>query len=367
MAAVLGWIATGCSPGSPPGSVRLDSPFFSEARTLGTRGTALGQFNKPRSLTVDRSDNLYVTDMTGRVQKFSPTGAFLLSWQMPETDLGRPKGMACDSAGNIVVIEPHYSRINHFTPEGTLVAQWGLPGTNTGEFTVPRAVTVTANGDVLVCEYSRVDRVQSFRPSDKAFQFAFGHPGRGNGEFNRPEGLATDAQGRIYVADSCNHRIQVFSPTGHWLASYGGPGTGPGRMSYPYDIVVDGEGVQYVCEFGNSRIQIFNAKHESVGIIGGFGADPGRFHNPWSLALDSNGNLYVADGANHRVQILLRRARSRSAATGKPPGVGFPASAGRVMFFPRAGQFQRGGFLFHTLQGAIPMPAEAGTPDFKSS
>ena len=76
-------------------------------------------------MAVDTKDNLYVVDMTGRVQKFSSNGDYLLSWQMPQTDLGKPKGMARDQAGSIVVVEPHYQRVNDFSPEGQLVAQWG--------------------------------------------------------------------------------------------------------------------------------------------------------------------------------------------------------------------------------------------------
>ena len=42
-----------------------------------------------------------------------------------------------------------------------------------------------------------------------------------NGQFNRPEGVTCDAPGHIYVADSCNHRIQVFTPDGQWMRSFG--------------------------------------------------------------------------------------------------------------------------------------------------
>mgnify|MGYP003322600468 CR=1 FL=1 len=50
----------------------------------------------------------------------------MLQWQMPEIERGRPKGMALDHEGNIVVVEPHYSRINHFTPKGRLLSQLSL-------------------------------------------------------------------------------------------------------------------------------------------------------------------------------------------------------------------------------------------------
>ena len=125
--------ALGCgvllaSCGAGPSNGGFESAIFSEVRVIGSRGNAPGQFVKPRSVAVDRDDNVYVCDMTGRVQKFDAQSNYLLQWQMPEIERGRPKGMALDHEGNIVVVEPHYSRINHFTPEGRLVSQWGRHG-----------------------------------------------------------------------------------------------------------------------------------------------------------------------------------------------------------------------------------------------
>jgi ABC-type Fe3+ transport system permease subunit/DNA-binding beta-propeller fold protein YncE len=302
-------LLTACSPVSTPNDAPLRSRLFSRVQIIGTRGVGVGQLNKPRSVAVDAQDNLYVVDMTGRVQKFSPSGAFLLSWQMPQTERGKPKGMGRDRAGNIIVVEPHYSRVNHFSPEGKLVSQWGGHGTNFGQLGLPRAVAVNSRGEIFISEYQENERVQKFtcEGSEKPKCVAvIGKPGTGPGEFNRPEGLAVDAQDRLYVADSCNHRIEVFSSDGKFLRAYGKPGSGKGELSYPYDICVDAAGRQYVCEFGNSRIQVFDSNDQPIEIIGGPGAEPGQFNNPWGVALDSAGNLYVADSQNHRVQKLIR-------------------------------------------------------------
>lgn len=297
----------GCSPTSSLPSGSVHSRFFTRVEIIGTRGTGAGQFSKPRSVAVDQQDNLYVADMTGRVQAFSPDGQYLRSWRLPPSDLGKPKGMACDADGNIVVVEPHYQRINHFTPEGALVVRWGESGTNAGQFSMPRAVAVTPQGDLVVVEYTRAERVQVFGGRDKQLVRGWGRAGSGPGEFNRAEGVAVGRDGRVFVADSCNHRIQVFRPDGRWQASFGRAGTGLGELSYPYDVCIDATGVQFVCEFGNSRIQVFGPGQDAVEVIGGPGSLPGRFNNPWSIALDSHGNLYVADSQNHRVQKLVRR------------------------------------------------------------
>lgn len=359
-------LLAGCSPSDPENEAALPSKFFERAIVIGRRGVGLGEFNKPRSLAVDLQDSVYAADMTGRIQKFSPAGGFLLSWQMPQTDLGKPKGMGRDREGNILVIEPHYQRVNHFTPEGKLVAQWGCRGTNEGCFVLPRGIAQNSHGEFLVSEYMGAERVQRFAlgtnktfnaqpstPNDQLapltpalspskgerknwpyaktdkplgasdatraetgtnapllqaeFRQVIGHAGTADGEFNRPEGICVDAQDRLYVADSCNHRIQIFSRDGKFIRQYGRAGSGLGELSYPYDIAVDARGYQFVCEFGNSRIQVFDADCQPVEIIGGAGSEPGRFANPWGVALDAQGNLYVADAMNHRLQKLVRR------------------------------------------------------------
>jgi DNA-binding beta-propeller fold protein YncE len=297
---------TSCTPSSDFAFNSRNS-LFSNVEVIGSRGTGAGEFNKPRSLAVDRDDNLYVVDLTGRVQKFSPDGRYLLAWQMPQTDKGKPKGMIKDCDGNVIVVEPHYSRVNHFDAQGKLLAQWGENGTNVAKLQFPRAVAINSQGDVYVSEYGLVERIQRFGHHGTNFIQAFGAPGTAIGQLNRAEGLGVGPDDRLYVADSCNHRIQIFSPDGQFISAFGRAGSGPGELSYPYDVRIDAEGNRFVCEFGNSRVQIFDADGRTIEILGGAGSEPGQMNNPWAIALDSRGNLYIADSANHRVQKFIRR------------------------------------------------------------
>lgn len=342
-----------CSPSDSACEARLESKLFDRAIVLSSRGVGIGEVNKPRSLTCDTNGNVYVVDMTGRVQKFSPEGRYISHWQMPETDLGKPKGMGRDHDGNIIVVEPHYQRVNHFTTDGKLVAQWGCRGTNEGCFMLPRGIAENSKHEIFVSEYMGAERVQRFQVSNLQSEVAnvshphpasstnwpytsvdkplttiadrgtsdsaaahretqllqvIGRAGTGPGEFNRAEGVCVDAQDRLYVADSCNHRIQIFAPDGKFLREFGHAGTKLGELSYPYDVAVDHAGNIFVCEFGNSRIQVFDPNCQPVEIIGGAGGEPGQFNNPWAIALDERGNLYVADSLNHRLQKLIRKS-----------------------------------------------------------
>jgi sugar lactone lactonase YvrE len=256
---------------------------------------------------VGANDEVFAVDMTGRVQRFSSQGEYIGFWQMPETERGRPKGMGTDSEGRIVVVEPHYARVNHFTPDGELMLQWGQRGVKPGELAFPRAMGLHSSGDLFLTEFQQAERVQRFRADGAEFIGSFGQGGASVGDFNRAEGIGIDSEDRIYIADSCNHRVQVFDDRGSPLAQYGKAGSGLGELSYPYDVRIDSEGYQFVCEFGNSRIQVFDPSFRPVEIIGGPGSGLNEFSNPWSMALDSKGNLWVADSGNHRLQKLVRR------------------------------------------------------------
>lgn len=299
----------GCGSGNHQHEGHLESRFFSHAQSIGFKGTGLGQFNKPRSLAVGKEDEVFAVDMTGRVQRFDASGAFLGFWQMPETERGRPKGMAVDLSGCIVVVEPHYARINHFSKEGELLLQWGRRGKEAGSLAFPRSVSVHSSGDLFVSEFQQTERIQRFSSDGSRFIQSFGEAGRDLGKFNRAEGIAFDAHDRLFVADSCNHRVQVFDEKGRLLAQYGKPGKNLGELSYPYDVRIDASGYQFVCEFGNSRVQVFDPDFTPVEIIGGPGSALGQFSNPWSLAMDSHGNLWVADSGNHRLQKLIRHPK----------------------------------------------------------
>ena len=91
----------------------------------------------------------------------------------------------------------------------------------------------------------------------------------------RPQHLEFDADGLLWVADSCNHRIQVFDQQGKLVKMWGTQGSEPGQLYYPYCIALDGKGHVYVCEYGNHRVQKFTLDGKSVGCWGSAGGSRG--------------------------------------------------------------------------------------------
>ena len=141
-------------------------------------------------------------------------------------------------------------------------------------------------------------------PFDKGPSHGFDYT-FGAGKLNGPVGIAINA-GRVYVADTENHRIQVFDLEGNYLNSIGKEGSRPGEFNTPMHLTIGPDGNLYVPEFLNDRIQVLSPNGESLYMIGESGSGPGQFDAPASVAVDMSGNLYVADFYNQRIQKLSK-------------------------------------------------------------
>ena len=299
--AVTMYLASGgCLSPSDQGSGILE-------KTWGQRGISTGRLQKPRALAINDQDEIFVVDMTARIQVFDRDGQYLRGWRMPAWENGKPTGLSIDRSGNLLVADTHYFRVLVFNPAGEQLADrtlGGTPGHQPGEFGLVTDVVQDSQNNFYVAEYGEYDRIQKFA-SDGTFLLQWGGHGDKLGEFLRPQNLAIDQSDHVWVADACNHRVQVFDThddTARLIRSWGEEGTAPGQLRYPYDLVLDGKGHVYVCEFGNHRVQKFTLDGKLVSYWGNIGRQPGELHNPWAIVQDSQGRIHVLDTYNHRVQ-----------------------------------------------------------------
>ncbi len=290
------------------GCIRGSSAESEPDKIWGRLGAGNGQFSKPRAIAIDSNDNLYIVDMTARIQVFDADGNFIRVWQTPEQATGRPTGLTISNIdGNLMVADTHYYRILTYTPQGELITGATIGGTlgqGPGEFGFVTDAVRDVSGNYYVSEYGEFDRIQKFAPDGK-FLLQWGGHGDAPGHFMRPQHLEFDADGLLWVADACNHRIQVFDDAGKIVTIWGTQGTAPGQLQYPYCLVLDGKGHVYICEYGNHRVQKFTLDGESVATWGREGRKPGQLFNPWALVLDSRGRCHVLDSMNHRVQRIV--------------------------------------------------------------
>lgn len=142
------------------------------------------------------------------------------------------------------------------------------------------------------------------------------------GSLNQPKGVAFDSKNNLYVADSDNHRILVFSPDLKLLRSRGKEGSRKGQFNRPFDVAIDSKGRWVVADTGNHRIQIFDAKGNFVKAFGSNGAEDGQFDDPSNVTIDDQDNIIVTDRGNNRLQIFDCEGKSLftfSNRTGEKP------------------------------------------------
>ncbi len=145
--------------------------------------------------------------------------------------------------------------------------------------------------------------------------------GQSNDRFSGPHSIAFDSAGNVYVSDSWNKRIQVFKSDGSYLATIGTTGVEGSDNSHfcnPQHIAV-ASNVLYVADACNHRVQLFDVANPTavsylatIGVSGQSGSDNAHFNNPLGVAVDAN-RIYVADENNHRVQVFDRATRAYQA------------------------------------------------------
>jgi DNA-binding beta-propeller fold protein YncE len=266
---------------------------------IGREGTSPGRFHFPRVVVVAPNNDLIVIDRTGRIQRLAPEGTCRAVWRVPDATNGTPTGATFDRNGDLLVADTHYSRILRYSTDGTTHTQFGRYGDGPGEVIYPQDVAVDRDGNLYVASYGGRDKIIKFR-NDGTFIKEWGESGEGPGQFHRPMALAMRGEGEIVVADSCNHRVQVFDLEGRFVEALGGVGREKGKLNYPYDVAAGPKGEIYVCEYGNNRVTQFTRDGRAT-TVGELGNGLGQLRGPWGVALDRAGGLYVADTYNHRI------------------------------------------------------------------
>ena len=296
----------GCTDGSGLRGMQ-DEPDL----VWGRRGMSEGRFLKPRAIAIDRTDQMYIVDTTGRIQVFDTDGNYVRGWRTPDVENGRPTGLYIDSEDQLLVADTHYHRVLCYSLDGELKPDQTIgegAGTKPGQFAFVTDLVRDQAGNFLVGDYGDADRIQKFSSQGK-FIWQSGGTGSLPGELIRPQSLAIDSQDRLWVADSCNHRIQVFeiiySETPQLVQVFGEQGSKAGQLQYPYGITFAPDGTVWIVEYGNQRVQQFSLQGESMRIWGSPGHAPGQLYQPWGLVFDSRGRLHVLDSNNHRVQRIV--------------------------------------------------------------
>ncbi|CAF0982433.1 unnamed protein product, partial [Didymodactylos carnosus] len=133
------------------------------------------------------------------------------------------------------------------------------------------------------------------------YHLKFGEFGVMEGQFTEPSGIAVNGQGDIIVADTNNHRIQVFDKDGRFRFQFGECGKREGQLLYPNRVAVFRQSGDIVVteRSPTHQIQIYNQYGQ---FIRKFGANV--LQHPRGVCVDNRGQIIVVECKVMRIFIF---------------------------------------------------------------
>ena len=155
-------------------------------------------------------------------------------------------------------------------------------------------VTVAPSGIIFVTDFSN-HKVNVF-DNGRNFVRSFGQQGVGDGQLLNPKSVVATSKELVYVAS--DNGVDVLTENGDFVRRIG-----TGILDTPWDVAVH-YGEIFVADSSNNRVAVFSQEGELVRTIGSAGSGPGQFQYPAGVAISPDGDLYISDCRNHRVQVL---------------------------------------------------------------
>jgi DNA-binding beta-propeller fold protein YncE len=307
-----------------PASVGIEPPQY--LYSIG--GAGAGALSKPIGVAVSPDNRVYVVDFVKReIKAYTTEGAFLFAFNKiddgADKALRNPVHLAIDAQNNVWVTDRRLKSVYVFDRNGKFLRKF-LPNNDAAFEWSPFGITVDAAGDVYICDVPGV-QVHRILVFDKAgrLKTMFGQAGQvldakaSPGTLSYPNGIAiSSGTGNIrdlYVADSNNRRVQVFSPDGTFRKIIATEGT-------PRGIALDSKKQLYVVDVLSHQIDIFAASGQRLATFGENGFGPGQFQYPEDLAVDGRDRIYISDRENNQVQVWGFRKAEIPGITKIAPG-----------------------------------------------
>ncbi|MFH1619617.1 MAG: hypothetical protein ABIG11_06890 [bacterium] len=275
-------------------------------------GTAPGKafLRRPVRVSVDPSDNVYVLTSGGsQILKFGPNGGFIKEIQ------AQGSAFCVDDYGFIYVLDTRNGKIKELGPKGNLLGTFGTYGTGPGQFSKPTDISVDPSGYLLVSD-SANKRVAEFRLENKLKTAKMPLNNRTKINLVGPTRTWPFKAGAIAVSPDFSvfaylpetRELALINKDGKLVRKFGQRGKEPGQTYEPRALIFDSKKGLFVADTGNDRVQIFSSTGELVGTFGeksaffGGSSKEGRMSSPAGITITEKGTLYVADTRNARVQ-----------------------------------------------------------------
>jgi uncharacterized protein (TIGR03663 family) len=272
---------------------------------------------RPIGETVRDDGRVYIAEEgANRISVFTADGQFESSFGQQGTStqdgafFERPHSVALAPDSSIFVVDTWNYKVRHFSPDLNPISSWGRAETSGFDvqtdpvdgFWGPRDIVVDEQGRVYVSDTGN-KRIRVYT-SDGVFLRDIGSGGSGDGQLNEPAGIALHPDGRIFVGDTWNRRVSVFSQDGLFLNSFRVSGWFDDLGNRPYLAVDPSRELLYVTDPDAGRVLIYDTDGNCLSSFGQYNSESpnaAQFGTVGGIAVGNDGRVYVTDLAFGRV------------------------------------------------------------------
>ena len=254
--------------------------------TAGKFGTDVNEL-QAIGLAIDESNEfIYVADWGNkRVQIVSYKGDFIK--RFGQDKLKGPCGIAT-TCEHIYVTDIELNALFQFLKNNfQLLNRTGTEGQTDGQFNEPRGLCTDHSGDVFVAD-SANNRVCIFS-NDLQYKYKLGI-----GQLDRPTDVKLTPDYQVVVLDRSPECVHFYSRAGHLLSSCVSQGNGPQYLvSKPEFLCMDPAGNIIVSDWGNHSIKIISKHGHLMYTIGRNGHGIGELVHPFGISVSKSGIIFV--------------------------------------------------------------------------
>lgn len=279
-----------------------------------SEGYKLGQ---PTGIGIDKNDHIFVFHRAGRkwttpfpdsvisvntvIELDNRSGKIINSWGSNYFIM--PHGLTVDKQNNIWLTDVGLHQVFKFSHEGKLLMKLGVaktPANDSLHFNLPTDIAVADDGSFFVSDGYGNSRVVKFSSTGKYIK-AWGTFGKKPGQFIIPHGIAIDQKNIIYVADRQNNRIQLFDTDGNFIKELKNdvnveelPSIAVDKANHLFAIDYDPT-INTDSTAKGSTIFEFDSSQQAKNHFGASGSANRTISWFHDIAIDNKGNIYVGD------------------------------------------------------------------------
>ncbi|KAL1510035.1 hypothetical protein ABEB36_004691 [Hypothenemus hampei] len=308
------------SQSTSPFESNILSKRFSSANSLGPFSTTVGDLNLNGINPYEKWSNGGTTDSI--FQNSSVVDPYNL------TGNGTGTGAPAHTSDPMLDLTSKMS-VAIFPPKSQIKRQkmiyhckFGEFGVMEGQFTEPSGVAVNAQNDIIVADTNN-HRIQIFDKEGR-FKFQFGECGKRDGQLLYPNRVAVvRTSGDIIVTErSPTHQIQIYNQYGQFVRKFGA-----NILQHPRGVTVDNKGRIVVVECKVMRVIIFD---QTGTVLQKFGCSK-HLEFPNGVVVNDKQEIFISDNRAHCVKVfsyegVYLRQIGGEGITNYPIGVGINAN-----------------------------------------